>query len=74
MEKQPIIITSDLAADLSAAIRQLSPDRLFVLCDQTTARLCWPLLSPALHLPEAPSSASQSPSPSPASQSPSPSP
>ena len=73
MEKQPIIITSDLAADLSAAIRQLSPDRLFVLCDQTTARLCWPLLSPALHLPEAPSSASQSPSPSPAPQSPSPS-
>ena len=66
MEKQPIIITSDLRHDLQAAIRALAPDRLFVLCDETTARLCLPRLSPALNSLEAPSPASQPSSPSPA--------
>ena len=51
MDKQPIIITRDLAADLSAAVSSLSPDRLFVLCDETTARLCWPRLEPLLPVP-----------------------
>ena len=66
MEKQPIIITSDLRHDLQAAIRALAPDRLFVLCDETTASLCLPRLSPALNSLEAPSPASQPSSPSPA--------
>ena len=69
MEKQPIIITRDLAADLSAAIRRLNPDRLFVLCDETTARLCLPRLSPAIIPLAAPSPASQ-PSPLVPSQNP----
>lgn len=48
MEKQPLIITQDLAGDLHRAIGRVAPDRLFVLADETTARLCWPRLKTAL--------------------------
>ncbi|MCR5179599.1 MAG: 3-dehydroquinate synthase [Bacteroidaceae bacterium] len=48
MEKQPIIITQDLSKDIREAINRTSPDRLFVLVDENTARLCWPRLRDAL--------------------------
>ncbi len=50
MEKQPIVITHNLAADLRGALAAISPDRLFVLTDENTARHCWPLLAPAFAL------------------------
>ena len=48
MEHQPIVITHDLAADLRAAIASLAPDRLFLLADENTARLCLPRLESAI--------------------------
>lgn len=43
--KQDVIISTSLDLHISDAIRSVSPDRLFVLCDETTARLCWPKVS-----------------------------
>ena len=40
-----IIISQNLAEDVANAIRRQSFDRLFVLTDTTTLRLCWPLIS-----------------------------
>lgn len=40
--KQKVIISTSLEQHLSDAINDVSPDRLFVLCDETTAELCWP--------------------------------
>lgn len=48
MEKQPIVITQDLAEDLHEALCRTSFDRLFVLVDENTERLCWPRLQSAL--------------------------
>jgi len=48
MEKNTVIITHDLARDLSAAIGRIDPDRLFVLVDEHTADCCWPLLRESL--------------------------
>ena len=45
MEKQEIIISRDLAGSLAQALDRQSYDRLFVLTDTTTHRLCRPLLS-----------------------------
>lgn len=45
MTQQRVIITHDLERDLTAAISQCEHDRLFVLTDETTARLCWPAIS-----------------------------
>lgn len=45
MEKQQIILSTNLSDSLGAAIASCSHDRLFVLLDETTARLCWPLVS-----------------------------
>lgn len=45
MTKQRVIITQDLERDLTAAISECEHDRLFVLTDETTARLCWPVVS-----------------------------
>ena len=45
MEKQEIIISRDLADSLAQALDRQSYDRLFVLTDTTTHRLCRPLLS-----------------------------
>lgn len=40
---QDIIISRNLQADLCRAIADIPHDRLFVLTDTTTRRLCWPL-------------------------------
>lgn len=40
--KQKVIISTDLERHLEDAIRAVNPDRLFVLCDETTYQLCWP--------------------------------
>ena len=46
MTKQKVMQSDDLEQSLRAAISQCPHDRLFVLIDQTTLQLCWPLLSP----------------------------
>ena len=45
MEKQKIIISEDLRQSLTQAIGEVSHDHLFVLCDETTERLCLPVVS-----------------------------
>ena len=44
MEKQKIIISQDLRQSLSQAIGEVKHDLLFVLCDETTERLCLPVI------------------------------
>lgn len=39
--KQTVIISTSLEQHLNDAINAVNPDRLFVLCDETTAELCW---------------------------------
>lgn len=43
--KQNIIIAEDLALSLQEAVGGVAHDRLFVLMDTTTERLCWPVVS-----------------------------
>lgn len=43
--RQDVIISKDLQTELGAAIASVSPDRLFVLTDTTTSRLCLPVVS-----------------------------
>ena len=38
-------MSENLQQTLSAAVRKVEHDRLFVLTDETTCRLCWPLVS-----------------------------
>ena len=45
MEKQKIIISRDLCQSLTQAIDEVKHDHLFVLCDETTERLCLPVVS-----------------------------
>ena len=45
MEKQKIIISTRLDRSLADAVGEVEHDRLFVLCDETTRRLCWPVAS-----------------------------
>ena len=40
-----VIISQNLYEDVQSAIRRQTHDRLFVLTDTTTVRLCWPLVS-----------------------------
>ena len=40
-----LIISQNLPEDITSAIKRQSYDRLFVLTDTTTVRLCWPLVS-----------------------------
>ena len=40
-----VIISQDLRHDVEEAIRRQPHDRLFVLTDTTTLKLCWPLVS-----------------------------
>ena len=42
MEKQEVIISENLEQCLTAAVERVEHDRLFVLTDETTLRLCWP--------------------------------
>jgi 3-dehydroquinate synthase len=43
--KNEIIISQNLPEDIQGAIKRQSYDRLFVLTDTTTVRLCWPHVS-----------------------------
>ena len=45
MEEQKVIISENLEPALSEAVRECKADKLFVLTDETTQRLCWPLAS-----------------------------
>ena len=45
MAKQEVIISKNLKQDIEEAIMRCPHDRLFVLTDTTTLRLCWPLVS-----------------------------
>ena len=45
MEKQKIIISQNLCQSLTQAIDEVKHDLLFVLCDETTERLCLPVIS-----------------------------
>lgn len=40
-----MIYAECLEAELKELVARLSPDRLFVLCDENTVRCCWPLLA-----------------------------
>ncbi len=53
MEKQSIIISRDLAQSITEAVEACPHDRLFVLTDETTQSLCWPLVSGVPCLSEA---------------------
>ncbi len=41
---QNVIISRNIAADITAAVSAITPDRVFVLTDQTTLECCWPRL------------------------------
>ncbi len=43
-QKQEVIISRDIAVTLTNAVEQVPHDRLFVLTDETTLRLCWPVV------------------------------
>ena len=45
MDKQELIISQDLKQDIANTIALCPHDRLFVLTDTTTLRLCWPIVS-----------------------------
>lgn len=42
MMKQKVIISTNLEQHLAEAIGDVRPDRLFILCDETTAQFCLP--------------------------------
>lgn len=44
MEKQKVIIANQLEKALTEAVSECKPDRIFVLVDETTERLCLPLV------------------------------
>lgn len=48
MSKQHIIAATDVASTLEQLLREITHDRLYVLTDEHTARLCWPLVEFAL--------------------------
>lgn len=54
MEKQKITISDNLGAALTEAIGECAPDRVFVLADETTARLCLPLAAGCRQAADAP--------------------
>jgi 3-dehydroquinate synthase len=45
MERQKVIISEDIKAALDGAVAECHADRLLVLVDETTHRLCWPVVS-----------------------------
>ena len=53
MMKSRIIISQNIAKELIDAIASCRHDRLFILTDETTHRLCWPVLDELLHAQEA---------------------
>ncbi len=42
--KQRVIISQNLPTEIATAISECEHDKLFVLTDDTTARLCWPVI------------------------------
>ena len=44
MEKQKVIISTKLESTLATAVGECERDRIFILCDETTRRLCLPLI------------------------------
>lgn len=48
---QNVIFSTDIQQTLSQAISQVKHDRLFVLCDDVTAKMCWPVVSELLPKP-----------------------
>ena len=44
MEEQKVIITENLKTELEAAIHECNPDRIVVLTDSNTSRLCLPVV------------------------------
>lgn len=51
--EQRIIISKNLKRELALAISECEHDRLFVLTDETTAQLCWPVIKEYFSLKEA---------------------
>ena len=45
MDKQKVILSDQLEQVLSQAIGECPADRIFVLTDETTRQLCWPVVS-----------------------------
>ncbi|MBQ8463069.1 MAG: 3-dehydroquinate synthase [Prevotella sp.] len=45
MDKQKVILSHQLEQVLSEAIGECTADRIFVLTDETTRQLCWPVVS-----------------------------
>lgn len=43
---QKVVFSTDIEQHLKEVISAVAPDRLFVLCDTTTAELCLPLIQP----------------------------
>ncbi|MCD8305769.1 MAG: 3-dehydroquinate synthase [Prevotella sp.] len=43
---QKVIITAALESDLAAAVQAIAPDRIFLLADTITHRLCTPVVTP----------------------------
>ena len=54
MEQQHIILSQDLEKELTEIVAQCSPDRIFVLADTTTERLCAPRLRDIEAISDAP--------------------
>ena len=48
MSKQRIIPSAELVSTLDALLNEMAPDRLFVLTDEQTAQLCYPLVAQAV--------------------------
>lgn len=53
MEEQRVTFTTDAGAALSSALQKVDYDRLFVLTDDTTRRLCLPLLNKVSEMADA---------------------
>lgn len=51
--KQRVIISKQLQTDLAEAIAECEHDRIFVLVDETTNKLCWTLVKDYLYLKDA---------------------
>ena len=45
MDKPRVIITTQLEQDLALSLTECAHDHLFILTDDNTARLCWPVIS-----------------------------
>ena len=45
MDKQKVIISTNLETELATAVGECERDRIFILVDETTERLCLPLIS-----------------------------